>query len=195
MINLLPPEYKQKKLFGLSKPLLLFIGLVLVLSILVVAFSYTSLVIDEKIAKDKLKIAENKLSDLKTELREIKTLKNKKERVKRQLREKKEILGTKLEMTPILSSLQQIVSNDSWIISFNFKENNSFEFVGYALSNQEVGVLFKKLKAAPKFKDVSINLVKQRELNRKKYSENKIVYYKITGKLVNKGGANNARLE
>jgi hypothetical protein len=42
---------------------------------------------------------------------------------------------------------------------------------------------------------VSINLVKQQELNQEQYQEDKVVYYRITGRLVNEGGANSAQLE
>lgn len=195
MINLLPPEYKRKGLIDLPKQWLLLGGIVIVAVVLVVVYSYISLIVDERIATKKLTIAENKLSNLRVELKTIKTLKQKKEQVETQLEEKKEILGTKLEITPILNSLQKLVSDDSWIISFNSKEKNQFEFVGYAIDNQEIGELFEKLKASPKFMNISINLVKQRKLNKKEYNKNKIVYYRITGKLANRGGVNNAQLE
>lgn len=195
MINLLPPEYKKRGLFDLPKQWLLLGGIVIVIVILLVMFSYANLILEEKVAKKKLAFAENKLGNLRTELKTIKNLKQKKEKVETQLKDKKEILGTKLELTPILSSLHQIVSNNSWIVSFNSTSSGSFQFVGYAVNNQEIGDLFKKLKASPKFKNVSINLVKQRELDAKRYNKSKIVYYKITGELVNEGGANNAQLE
>jgi|AntRauTorckE6833_2_1112554.scaffolds.fasta_scaffold40307_2 Tfp pilus assembly protein PilN len=195
MINLLPPRYKKQGLLDLPKQWLLLGGITIVIVILLVVFSYTSLIVDEKIAKQKLNIAENKLSNLKGELQIIKDLKNKKQQIETQLEDKKEILGTKLELTPILSSLQEMVSDNSWIISFNSQEDSQFEFVGYALNNQEIGGLFNKLKTSPKFKDVSINLVKQQELNQEQYQEDKVVYYRITGRLVNEGGANSAQLE
>ncbi|MBM7557948.1 PilN domain-containing protein [Halanaerobacter jeridensis] len=195
MINLLPPEYKRKGLFDLPKQWLLLGGIAIIAVILVVVYSYTSLIVDERIATKKLTIAENKLSNLRTELKTIKTLKQKKEQVETQLEEKKEILGTKLEITPILNSLQKLVSNDSWIVSFNSLGKNQFEFIGYAVDNREIGELFKKLKASPKFMDISIDLVKQRELDKKQYNKSKIVYYRITGKLANKGGTSNDQLE
>ncbi|MFO7818670.1 MAG: PilN domain-containing protein [Halanaerobacter sp.] len=195
MINLLPPEYKKKGLFDLPKQWLLLGGIASIAVILSVVFSYTSLLVEEKIARDKLTIAEKELSSLKTELKRINNLKNKKNKVKTQLEEKKEILGTKLELTPILSSLQQMVSDDSWIISFNSTNDKRFEFIGYATNNQEIGELFNKLKVSPKFKQISIDLVREKDLNRQKYNKSQLVYYRITGNLVNKGGTNNEQLE
>ena len=195
MINLLPPEYKKKGLFDLPKQWLLLGGVVVVAVVLIAVYSYTSLLVEERIAKKKLTFAESKLSNLRAEIKTIKELRDKKERIESQLEERKEILGTKLELTPILNSLQEMVSNNSWIISFDFKQNNQFEFVGYALNNKEIGNLFTKLKAAPQFKEISINLVKRQDLDKKQYKEDKIVYYRITGSLDNERGANSAQLE
>lgn len=187
MINLLPSEYTEESKVNIDQIL---IG-VLIFSLLLVPLSYyIKLSLEINRVEAKLELVNTELSQLTKKIQGLDKLKKEYKSLKTSLKKREEVVGAKVDWSTTLKELQQVIPDRSWIKEFQVVNHQSFKLTGYALDNRELGVLVEKLKMSSHFRDISINISRQKKLAVKGYKKQNTVYYQISGRLRSAGDNN-----
>lgn len=176
-INLLPPEYREKEKFKLSRVIIILFFVLLVFG---TAYLYFSLELQIDYKEQQLSAMRSELAAIEKVIKEVKDLEKDKKVIEDRIAVIEGLIKNQSRLSRILGEFSACILDEVWVDNLNLSANQTLDFTANTFNNYLVAKYMLTLKDSPIFDNIELAYVRKTKI-REEERDVDIVNFKLSG--------------